>query len=121
MDKDNGCRHNLFKVVNTVLKREPTFFHLSSLHIKMAFLWYSSETKDFSNDKLAERFMEFMEFLQNKLQAKVLQHFWMKDVNLLSEISASTLENMHRRLTRLLSSEQERNKVLSVETLTSLQ
>lgn len=121
MDKDNGCRHNLFKVVKTVLKREPTFSHLSSLHMKMAFLWYSSETKDFSNDKLAERFIEFMEFLRNKLQENVLYHFWIKDVNLLSEISASTLENMHRRLTRLLNSEQERNKVLRLETLASLQ
>ena len=121
MDKDNGCRHNLFKVVKTVLKREPTFSHLSSLHMKMAFLWYNSETKDFSNDKLAERFIEFMEFLRNKLQENVLYHFWIKDVNLLSEISASTLENMHRRLTRLLNSEQERNKVLRLETLASLQ
>ncbi|XP_068751496.1 uncharacterized protein [Montipora capricornis] len=115
MDRDKGCRRDLFKVVNMILKQEATFSRLSSFHLKMAFLWYNSEMKDFNKDKLDERFTGFLECLRNKLQVKVLEHFWIKDLNLLSEISVSTLENMHTRLTRLLNSEQERNKVLRLK------
>lgn len=115
MDKDQGCRHDLFKVINTVLKREPTFSHLLSAHLKMVLLHYNDRTNDWSKDKLAERFTEFVEFLRDTLKDKRLQHYWVKDINLLSDISVSTLSNMHTRLSRILSSEKERSKVLKVE------
>ena len=115
MDKDHGCRHDLFKVVNTVLKREPTFSQLSSAHLKMALLQYNDRSNDWGKDKLAERFTEFLEFLRDTLRGKLLQHYWVKDINLLSDISVTTLANMHTRLSRILSSEQERIKVLKVE------
>lgn len=115
MDKDHGCRHDLFKVVNTVLQREPTFSRLTSFHLKMALLWYNETTNDWGKDSLADRFTEFVRFLRDALQQKVLKHFWIEDVNLLTEIAPTTLENMHSRLSRILSSEQERCKVLKVE------
>lgn len=115
MDKDHGCRHDLFKVMHTILRRESTFSRLPSSHLKMALLWYNQRNGNWSKDKLAERFTEFVEFLRDALQSKALKHFWIKDLNLLSDISAITLGNMHTRLSRILSSEQERNKVLKVE------
>ena len=115
MDKDHGCRHDLFKVINTILRREPTFSHLSSFHLKMALLWYNQTTRDWEKDRLAERFTEFVKFLRDALQCKVLKHFWIDDLNLLSDISPTTLENMHSRLSRILSSEQKRSEVLKVE------
>ena len=115
MDKDHGCRHDLFKVFNTILRREPTFSRLPSFHLKTALLWYNQTTSDWERDRLAERFTEFVKFLRDALQRRVLKHFWINDLNLLSDISPTTLENMHSRLSRILSSEQERNKVLKVE------
>lgn len=115
MDKDHGCRHDLFKVLNSILQREPTFSRLSSFHLKTALLWYNHTTSDWGKDRLAERFTEFVEFLRDALQCRVLKHFWINDLNLLSDISASTLSNMQTRLSRILSSEQERSKVLTVE------
>ncbi|XP_078343834.1 uncharacterized protein LOC144629490 isoform X2 [Oculina patagonica] len=115
MDKDHGCRHDLFKVVNTVLQREPTFSRLTSFHLKMALLWYNKTASDWGKDDLADRFTEFVAFLRDALQQKVLKHFWIEDLNLLTDIPATTLGNMHTRLSRILSSEQERSKVLKVE------
>ena len=115
MDKDYGCRHDLFKVVNTVLQREPTFSRLTSFHLKMALLWYNKTTSDWHKDGLADRFTEFVGFLRDALQQKVLKHFWIKDLNLLTDIPPTTVENMRTRLSRILSSEQERSKVLKVE------
>ena len=115
MDKDHGCRHDLFKVVHTILKGEPTFSRLTSFHLKMALLWYNKTTNDWSRDSLADRFTEFVGFLRDALQHKVLKHFWIKDLNLLTDIQPATLDNMHTRLSRILISEQERSKVLKVE------
>lgn len=116
MNKDHGCRHDLFKVVDTVLHREPTFSSLTSFHLKMALLWYNKTTDDWHKDDLADRFTEFVTFLRDALQQKVLKHFWIKDLNLLMDISPTTLGNMHTRLSTILNSEQKRTKVLTLET-----
>lgn len=115
MDKDHGFRHDLFKVVNTVLQREPTFSCLTSFHLKMALLWYNKTTNDWGKDDLADRFTEFVGFLRDSLQQKVLKHFWIEDLNLLTDISPTTLENMHTRLSTILNSEKKRRKVLTLE------
>ena len=115
MDKDHGTRHDLFKVVNTVLHREPTFSCLTTLHLKMALLWYNKTPSDWSKDNLGDRFTEFVGFLRDALQKKVLKHFWITDLNLLMDIPPTTLENMHTRLSGILNSEQKRSKVLTLE------
>ena len=115
MNKDHGCRHDLFKVVNTVLRREPTFSCLTTLHLKMALLWYNEATNDWGKGKLGDRFTEFVSFLRDALEQKVLKHFWIKDLNLLMDIPPITLENMHTRLSAILNSEQKRSTVLTLE------
>lgn len=115
MDKDQGCRHDLFKITNMVLRREPTFSPLSSFHVKTALLWYNQTTTDWKKEQLAERFTEFVKFLRDALQHKALKQFWISDLNLLADISAVTLGNMESRLTKILNSEQERSKVLKAE------
>ena len=115
MDKDQGCRHDLFKVTNTVLRREPTFSTLSSFHVKTALLRYNQTTTEWKRERLAERFTGFVGFVRDALKCKDLKHFWITDLNLLAEISAVTLGNMESRLTKILNSEQERSKVLKAE------
>ena len=117
MDKDHGypTRHNLFKVVNTVLHQEPTFSFLTTLHLKMALLLYNETANDWGKDKLGDRFTEFVGFLRDALQQKVLKHFWIKDLNLLTDIPPITLQNMHTRLSAILNSEQKRSEVLTLK------
>ncbi|PFX19295.1 Mitochondrial dynamics protein MID51 [Stylophora pistillata] len=114
MDKDQGCRHSLFKVVNTVLHKEATFSPLTSFLLKMCLLWYNKTTTDWGQDSLAEHFTGFVTFLRDALQKKEIQHFWIQELNLLTNISPKTLENMHTRLSRILNSEQERRKILNI-------
>ena len=118
MDQDKGCRHDLLRVVKSILQREPTFYLLTSHHLKTALLWYNKEAEDWSKDSLSDRFIGFLRFLQDALQKKVISHFWIKELNLLSGIPNTTLENMYSRLTKLLSSEKERIKVLRSEEMT---
>lgn len=112
MDKDSGCRHDLYKVATTVLKREPTFSPVLA-HVKMMFIVYMNRCSDWSKDKLAERFDDFMRFIAESLQKKDLRHYWLKDVNLLSSIPEVALHNMETRILRILSSQQEKEKVLT--------
>lgn len=112
MDKGGGCRHELYKVVNTILKREPTFSNLVP-HMKMLFITFiESSIKNWDKSKLGDRFVEFFSFLANLLENKKLQHFWLKDVNLLSSVPTMTLENMEKRVKHILSSDQEKQKIL---------
>ena len=117
MDKeDHGCRKELLRIVKTVIRREPTFSKLTSYHLKTAFLSYKISTcsvGDWHRDKLALRFLGFLEYLHERLVEKILSHHWIAEVNLLDGISEATLTNMETRLKRILSSEPERHKILS--------
>ena len=117
MDKeDHGCRHELLRIVKTMIRAEPTFAKLTSYHLKTVFLHYNSNPKlSWSADKLGERFIEYLEKLHAAVDSKVLDHFWVTGVNLLDNIPSITLENMADRLRRILDSDKERDKVLKCQ------
>ena len=117
MDKeDHGCRHELLRIVKTMIRAEPTFAKLTSYHLKTAFLHYNSNPKlSWGADMLGERFIEYLERLYGAVDSKVLDHFWEPAVNLLDNIPSKTLENMADRLRRILDSEKERDKVLKCQ------
>lgn len=117
MDKeDHGCRHELLRIVKTMIRAEPTFAKLTSYHLKTVFLHYNSDPKlSWGADKLGERFIEYLEKLNAAVDSKVLDHFWITGVNLLDNIPSKTLENMADRLRRILESDKERDKVLKCQ------
>ena len=117
MDKeDNGCRHELLRIVKTMIRAETTFAKLTSYHLKTVFLRYNSNTKvSWDVDMLGERFIEYLEMLHVALASKTLDHFWIEGVNLLDNIQEKTLDNMADRLRRILDSDKERNKVLKCQ------
>lgn len=65
MDKDYGCRYDLFKVVNIVFYRELIFFCLIIFYFKMVLFWYNKIINDWGKDKLGDRFIEFVGFLRD--------------------------------------------------------
>lgn len=119
MDKeDHGCRHELLRIVKTMIRAEPTFAKLTSYHLKTVFLHYNSNPKlSWGADMLGERFIEYMEILYAAIASKSLDHFWIQgvDYNLLDNIQDKTLDNMADRLRRILDSDKERNKVLKCQ------
>ena len=117
MDKeDHGCRHELLRIVKTMIRAETTFAKLTSYHLKTVFLQYNSNPRLlWGVDMLGERFVEYLEMLYKALSSKTLDHFWVSGVNLLDNIPDKTLENMADRLRKILGSEKERSKVLKCQ------
>ena len=115
--RDSGCRHELLRIFKTVISRDPgTFGRLTSYHLKTAFLRYMdslpSGGEPWHRNKLGERYMGFVRFLQAALNSKILRHYWVQKINLLEEIDVITLNNMQYRLLRFINSPQERSAVL---------
>ena len=109
---EQGCRRDLLKIAKAVIRREPTFEPVTTHKLKMAFLGFREAAKDWGNDALYARFVEFLEYLRSRLESGVLAHYWRPEVNLLADVQSATLGNMASRLQRILRSEQERSKVL---------
>ncbi|KAJ7388241.1 hypothetical protein OS493_039017 [Desmophyllum pertusum] len=116
MDKpDHGCRHELLRIVKTIVNRERTsLYWLNSYHLKTAFMHYIKEKPDnwAGWNSLGEHFVGFLVALQSYLERGNLPHFWLPGVNLLDDIGQGVVGQMAYRLKRILNSEAQRNKIL---------
>ena len=116
MDRDDhGCRHELLRIVKTIVNRERTSLGgLHSYHLKTAFMHYIKEKTDnwASWNSLGEHFVGFLGELQASLERGNLPHYWLPGVNLLDDIDNVVVGQMAFRLKRILNSEAERNKIL---------
>ena len=119
MDReDGGCRHELFRIVKTIVKRERTSLgRLNSYHLKTAFMHYLEEKPDGWGGKnsLGKHFVGFLTELQAFLERGDLPHYWLPNVNVLDDIHHGVAEQMAYRLKRILNSEAVRNDVLELE------
>jgi len=116
MDRDGGCRHELLRIVKTIVNREPTSLgRLESYHLKTAFMHYMKKVGQGSFDKnaLAKHFRGFVGTLQSYLERGNLPHYWLSNVNLLENINPMVIRKMADRLRRILNSEAEMNKILA--------
>ena len=116
MDRDDhGCRHELLRIVKTIVKKERTSIgRLNSYHLKTAFMHYITENTDDweGRNSLGKHFVGFLAELQASLQRGILPHYWLADVNLLDDISVRIVAQMAYRLKRILNSEAVRNDIL---------
>ncbi|XP_078379100.1 cyclic GMP-AMP synthase-like receptor 3 [Oculina patagonica] len=116
MDKDHGRRHDLLRIVKTIVNREPTSLgRLESYHLKTAFMHYIKETPCnwTSRNSLGEHFVGYLEKLQRYLENGNLPHYWLDGVNILEGVDDVVLGNMAYRLKRILNSEAERDQILA--------
>jgi len=117
MDRaDHGCRHELLRIVKTIVKRNPTYFgSLESYHLKTAFMHYMKrEAQGWSSGNALEKhFLGFLRALQSYLEMNNLPHYWLPGVNLLEDINPVVTKNMADRLKRILNSDAEMNKTLA--------
>ena len=116
MDPDGGCRHELLRIVKTIVKRERTSLgELESYHLKTAFMHYIKE-KPYnwtSQNSLGEHFLGFLGFVQRYLERGHLPHYWLPGINLLEDINPVVVRQMADRIKRILNSEIEMNRVLA--------
>ena len=116
MDIDSGCRHELLRIVKTIVNRERTSLgSLESYHLKTAFMHYrKKEVQGWNRGSALEKhFLGFLRALQSYLENRYLPHYWLSDVNLLEDINPVVTRNMADRVKRILNSDAEMNKVLA--------
>ena len=115
MDKnDQGCRHELFRIVKTLVQKEPTSFGaLNSYHLKTAFMHYIKQNPGNWADQhsLGHHFVGYLGELKKNLDNGNLQHFWLRGVNLLEQdgIEPAVSKQMANRLRNILEREPKRN------------
>jgi len=119
MDRDDhGCRHELLRIVKTIVKRERTSLgRLHSYHLKTAFMHYIKEKPNnwAGWNSLGKHFVGFLAELQASLERGSLPHYWLPKVNVLYDIHHGVVEQMAYRLKRILNSEAVRNDILELE------
>lgn len=116
MDRDFGCRHELLRILKTIVKKNPSYFgSLESYHLKTAFMHYmKKEVQGWCGESaLEEHFLGFIRALQSYLEEGRLPHYWLPGVNLLEDINPVVTTNIAYRLRRILNSEVEMNKILA--------
>ena len=116
MDRDdNGCRHELLRIVKTIIKSQQTSLGaLESYHVKSAFVHYIIENPHgwSGRNSLGKHFLGFLRKLQSFLQKGNLPIYWKRDVNLLEDVNPVVLDHMANRLKGILNSEVEMNNIL---------
>lgn len=116
MDRDHGCRHELLRIVKTIVNREPTSLgRLESYHLKTAFMHYmKKEVQGWRGENALEKhFLGFLWALQSYLERGNLPNYWLPRVNLLGDVNPVVTRNMADRLKRILRSDTEMNKILA--------
>ncbi|XP_020610963.1 cyclic GMP-AMP synthase-like [Orbicella faveolata] len=103
IDKEDGCRRELLRIVKTILKKETTFAGLTSYHLKTAFMHYMTDTtENWPGDRsLEEHFPGFLGKLQSYLTDRQLPNYWQPRMNLLKDLNQKVLEHMASRLAKM--------------------
>ena len=116
MDFDQGCRHELLRVVKTIVNKEErsSLRPLRSYHLKTAFMHYIKENPvNWDNNSLGRHFYGFLQRLRTSLAEKNLPHYWLPRVNLLEEnFSPVVIHQMENRLENILTSKAKLNQIL---------
>ncbi|XP_022795058.1 cyclic GMP-AMP synthase-like isoform X1 [Stylophora pistillata] len=118
MDKDpngqGGCRHELLRIVKTVVKKPVTSLPLDSYHLKAAFMHYNDrgDLDWVSEDALGKNFFGFLMELQIRMESRNLPNYWLDGINLLDDFKEDVVKQMANRLRRILNSEVRLNKIL---------
>ena len=115
MDRDGGCRHELLRIVKTLVKMpRASLGKLKSYHLKTAFMHYMEENIHNWNgeNSLEEHFVGFLREVQMYLEKSHLPHYWLPSVNLFEYIKPGVVRNMTARVRSILRREAKLNKLL---------
>ena len=110
---DQECKHELLRIVKTVVKRPVTSLPLDSYHLKTFMHYIERGDLDWvSSDALGKHFVGFLRELQTHMAGRNLPHYWLDDVNVLDDFKKGVVQQMAYRLRSILNSEARLNKIL---------
>ena len=110
MDRDNGCRKQVLRILKAWCYKMPEMRPLTSYHLKTVLLHEVKAETDWSQDKLCLRVCGCLIRLHIALKAGILRHYFIRPLNLLYRLQSNklqtkgTIENMKNRLAHILES-----------------
>ena len=115
MDRDGGCRHELLRIMKTLVKRpRASLGKLESYHLKTAFMHYMRDNPNnwAGKNSLEEHFVGFLREVKMYLEKSSLPHYWLPSVNLFENIRPVVVAHMAARVNSLLRRKAKLNKLL---------
>ncbi|XP_067415624.1 mitochondrial dynamics protein MIEF1 isoform X1 [Emydura macquarii macquarii] len=91
---DSGCRCLCLKILKAVCKSNPALGHLTASQLTNVILHLAQEDSDWSQDALADRFLQALKGLISYLEAGVLPSALNPKVNLFSELTPEEVDEL---------------------------
>ncbi|XP_060135805.1 mitochondrial dynamics protein MIEF1 [Zootoca vivipara] len=91
---DSGCRSLCLKILKAICKLNPALSHLSASQLTNVILHLTQEETDWSQDLLADRFLQALKGLIGYLEAGVLPSALNPKVNLFSELTPEEVDEL---------------------------
>lgn len=92
--RDSGCRCVCLKIFKAVCKSNPALAHLTASQLTNVILHLAQEEPDWSQDVLADRFLQALKGLIRYLEAGVLPSALNPKVNLFSELTPEEVDEL---------------------------
>lgn len=91
---DSGCRSLCLKILKAICKMNPALGHLSATQLTNVILHMTQEETDWSQDVIADRFLQALKELISYLEAGVLPSALNPKVNLFSELTPEEVDEL---------------------------
>uniref|UniRef100_A0A4X2KSG0 Mab-21-like HhH/H2TH-like domain-containing protein n=1 Tax=Vombatus ursinus TaxID=29139 RepID=A0A4X2KSG0_VOMUR len=91
---DGGCRALCLKILKTICKSSPALGHLTASQLTIVILHLAQEETDWSQDMLADRFLQALRALIGYLEAGVLPSALNPKVNLFSKLTPGEIDEL---------------------------
>ncbi|KAK2190681.1 hypothetical protein NP493_70g05020 [Ridgeia piscesae] len=106
MDRDNGCRKKVLRILKVWRNREAGMYLLTSYHLKTALFYEMEEGRNWNQSELGPRLIGVFRRLYRAMIQGRQPHYFVRSFNLLDRMKATTVANIRDRLESMLRSEQ---------------
>ena len=106
MDRDNGCRKKVLRILKVWRNREAGMYLLTSYHLKTALFYEMEEGRNWNQSELGPRLIGVFRHLYQAMIQGRQPHYFVRSFDLLDRMKATTVANIRDRLESMLRSEQ---------------
>ena len=99
LDRDNGCRKQVLRVLKVIRKRDTSLARLTSYHLKTVLFRKIDElnTAKWSSEYLGQRLIDVIGQIEKELGQGVMPHYFLSDVNLVDSVRKRPTSVYHLR------------------------
>ena len=115
--RHTGCGVKVLHILKFLRDQESGLSALTTRHIRTALLWELHEEPDWTENKMAERLLDVMCRLHFAVTVNRLEDYFNTDVNVLSDVSPRSLQDVQRYLKNFCENEDEQLRILKSQDL----